>query len=419
MAKFRSIQTDFWQDDFTLILTPEEKYFYIYLMTNTKSNQLGCYVLPKKVIEMETGYNRETIEKLLDRFVEYEKILYSEETNEILILNWYKYNWLRSENTKKCIMKEFESVKNPYFAKVLQDLFKQFGYVEDIPLTSPLQALCIPLPSNKKEKEKEKLKRNNIYIGEQAHRHDDQSEIDSAVENNNDSLKDKSYAVSNNEDSKSKSCTECKAVIDYLNQKLGSNYRTSTKATQRHIKARLNEGFKFDDFKAVIDVKYAEWKNTEFERFLRPITLFGTKFETYLNQTSKKSFVDDFDEKCKEIIDYLNKVSGYSYRHDSTQTRELINDLLVEGFKVDDFKVVIDHKKREWKGTEWESYIRPKTLFKKNKFEDYLNEGLLREKERKSSNGFTEEEKKAYIEQLRKENEEFEKKRKLEKRKNA
>ena len=72
-------------------------------------------------------------------------------------------------------------------------------------------------------------------------------------------------------------------VISYLNQILGTNYRETTKKTQSCIHARIEEGFTLEDFKTVIDKKSSEWIGTEFEKFLRPETLFGTKFEGYLN----------------------------------------------------------------------------------------------------------------------------------------
>lgn len=76
-----------------------------------------------------------------------------------------------------------------------------------------------------------------------------------------------------------------KEIIDYLNKKTNSNYRPSTKATQTKIKARLAEGFNVDDFKRVIDIKCAEWLNdANMSQYLRPETLFGTKFESYSQQ---------------------------------------------------------------------------------------------------------------------------------------
>lgn len=83
----------------------------------------------------------------------------------------------------------------------------------------------------------------------------------------------------------------CTEVIEYLNMKAQTRYRASTPKTKQLIRARLSEGFILDDFKIVIDNKCADWKGTEWEKFLRPETLFGTKFEGYLNarQTVQKS----------------------------------------------------------------------------------------------------------------------------------
>lgn len=76
-------------------------------------------------------------------------------------------------------------------------------------------------------------------------------------------------------------------IVDYLNLKANTRYKASSKNTQSYIKARLNEGFSVDDFKTVIDKKVKEWKRTQFEKFLRPETLFGSKFENYLNSPAR------------------------------------------------------------------------------------------------------------------------------------
>ena len=72
-------------------------------------------------------------------------------------------------------------------------------------------------------------------------------------------------------------------IIDYLNLKIGTRYRANSKSTQSHIKARLKEGYSLQDFLTVIDKKCSEWRGTNMEQYLRPETLFGTKFEGYLN----------------------------------------------------------------------------------------------------------------------------------------
>lgn len=80
-------------------------------------------------------------------------------------------------------------------------------------------------------------------------------------------------------------------IIGYLNEKTGSRYSYKSEATQRHISARFSDGFTLEDFKKVIDVKVTEWTGTEYAKFLRPETLFGVKFENYLNQPVKRSRV--------------------------------------------------------------------------------------------------------------------------------
>ena len=73
-------------------------------------------------------------------------------------------------------------------------------------------------------------------------------------------------------------------IIDYLNQKTGTKYKASTQATRRLIESRLKEGFTVEQFKSVIAKKVSDWSRDEkMAQFLRPETLFGSKFEGYLN----------------------------------------------------------------------------------------------------------------------------------------
>nr|WP_186429911.1 DnaD domain protein [Clostridium sp. BSD9I1] len=128
MALYRQLQLSFWRDAFVMDLTPEEKFFYVYLLQCTNSKQCGIFELPKRTIEYETGYNRETVSKLLQRFISYGKIEYCEETKEIMILNWIKYNFINSQNTIKCINKEIKGIKHREFVHKLYDLCKKLVY---------------------------------------------------------------------------------------------------------------------------------------------------------------------------------------------------------------------------------------------------------------------------------------------------
>ena len=73
-------------------------------------------------------------------------------------------------------------------------------------------------------------------------------------------------------------------IVDHLNLKAGTKYKTSTQKTKTLIAARWESGFRLGEFKTVINKKVAEWKGTDYEKYLRPETLFGNKFEAYVNQ---------------------------------------------------------------------------------------------------------------------------------------
>jgi uncharacterized phage protein (TIGR02220 family) len=74
-------------------------------------------------------------------------------------------------------------------------------------------------------------------------------------------------------------------IIQYLNEKTGKSFKPNSRKSMDLIQARFNEGFTLEDFKKVMDLKSEEWQqDARFSKFLRPETLFGTKFESYLNQ---------------------------------------------------------------------------------------------------------------------------------------
>ena len=93
-------------------------------------------------------------------------------------------------------------------------------------------------------------------------------------------------------------------IIDCLNQLAGTHYKSSTNKTKTVIKARWNEGFELMDVQTVSKKKCDEWIGTDMEKYLRPETLFGNKFENYLNQKiiTKKSQMSRLDQMLQEEI---------------------------------------------------------------------------------------------------------------------
>jgi uncharacterized phage protein (TIGR02220 family) len=89
-------------------------------------------------------------------------------------------------------------------------------------------------------------------------------------------------------------------IIGYLNEKSGKNFRPNSQHAVATIKARLKEGFTVDDFKRVIDEKCPEWKiSAKYCKYLRPETLFGNKFDSYLNEGDPK---ENWDNEAIKIL---------------------------------------------------------------------------------------------------------------------
>lgn len=83
------------------------------------------------------------------------------------------------------------------------------------------------------------------------------------------------------------------SIVQCLNEKAGTAFRASTRQTQKHIHARLSEGYSPQDFEQVIAYKVSKWKDDpRMQGYLRPETLFGSKFEGYLQEARQQTAVD-------------------------------------------------------------------------------------------------------------------------------
>ena len=246
MAIYRNLQLSFWTDNkIEDEFTPEDKFFYLYLLTNPQTNLCGCYEVSYSQMTRQTGYNKDTIIRLLERFDSLHNVIkFDSKTKEILILHWYKYNWSKSEKVLSGVCNVAKYIKSDSFRKYV------FETVESI-------------------------KNDTLYIGYTYPMDTSVSDTDS---------------VSVSDTVNSKDIDIIKDIINYLNNKCNTRYKHTTEDSKKHIRARLRDGYTKDDFYAVIDKKAAEWIGTEQEKYLRPATLFGAKFESYLNQkvTTKK-----------------------------------------------------------------------------------------------------------------------------------
>ena len=145
MSKFRQIQTSFWSDTYIQEeMTAEDKYFYLYLMTNEFTTQIGIYPITKKQMSFDLGYSLESVQALLQRFETYHKLIkYDTETREIILLKWAENNLnIGGKPVQDLIKKEISQVRNKEF------LFLMF---ENCPGNSLKNFIASLLQENKKD----------------------------------------------------------------------------------------------------------------------------------------------------------------------------------------------------------------------------------------------------------------------------
>lgn len=117
---FRIVYTEFWSDPKVMEdMTPEDKYFYLYLLTNPCTNMIGIYRIVKKQMAFDLGYSIESINSLMSRFINNHKLIsYNEETKEICIKNYGKYNLNKGGKPMiDCIKKDLSNVIDKTFIK--------------------------------------------------------------------------------------------------------------------------------------------------------------------------------------------------------------------------------------------------------------------------------------------------------------
>lgn len=273
-GRYIRIASKFWTDEKIIELDTESKLLYLYILTCPHSNMAGYYRLPKEYIMADLKLLPEGLHKPFTKLLQEGLIKYCEKSSVILIPNYYKYNPIQNKNQAKgaakktcelprnSLVEDYKKAVNAYAASYAELLLKGLPKPFD-------KQLPERLPNTETETETETEYRNSNNI----------------------------YSPATQDDASEK--IPYSEIIEYLNMRTGSQYKHTTKKTRELIRARWNEGFRLEDFKTVIDKKCIEWVGTEWEKFLRPETLFRAgKFESYLNQpvhrkTSKEEKVDD------------------------------------------------------------------------------------------------------------------------------
>ncbi len=133
MAYYRTVSISFWNDskvadDFT----PEDKYFFLYCLTNPHTDISGCYEISMKQIAQETGYNIDTVSRLLDRMEKNHHVVeYDRTTKELLVKHWSRYNWAESSKVMVAVRRRVPNIKSQRFRKYIEALLSGEEIEED------------------------------------------------------------------------------------------------------------------------------------------------------------------------------------------------------------------------------------------------------------------------------------------------
>jgi len=351
--KQRYISTSFWDDSWISELGTNEKLLYLYLLTNPLTNIAGVYKITQKRIAFDTGLKLTVIKEILDRFQESKKIFLYEEY--LIIPAWPQHQkWQQRKKIQLAIISQLQELP-----KKLLFFLVRINYRFDMNLVdktiiatknrigisgSRKKALidsadgkCVKCGSSEKlvihhktaienggnnsDKnlqvlcEKCHLKIHKSYLDVQIPYVDvlnySDSDLDSDSDLNTDledtrvssseaKLDDEVSQFVYKEQQEAKKVPYLK-IIAHLNRSTHKQFSTQNKSTQRLLKARWNEGYRIPDFQAVIDVKAKQWlHDPKMVQYLRPQTLFGSKFEGYLNESKISVEQGNQEKRCPE-----------------------------------------------------------------------------------------------------------------------
>lgn len=256
MARKRMFDLEIINQDSFLDLPMEAK--AIYFLLGMEADDEG-FIAPRKVLRLYGG-TEDSLKLLIAK-----GYIIPFSTGVVVITDWKRNNYLDKNRIKETI---YQDEKNQLTYNPEKEKYECLTNVQ------PMFKECsknVQKMLNQNRIEENRIEENSI------------EEIYSSAKPNN------------------VSSDEVKGIIDYLNLKTNSHYKHTSNKTRDLIKARFNEKYTLEDFKVVIDNKVEEWLNTDMEKYLRPETLFGTKFESYLNQKPIKK------KSSNAFLDYLQE----------------------------------------------------------------------------------------------------------------
>ena len=265
-------------------MTPEDKFFYLYLMTNEKSTQIGIYKITKKQIAFDMGYSIESVGNLLKRFMEQHKLIkYDSETREIILLEWAKTNLNKGGKPfEDLILSELKEVKQKEFIEIIyrQCEKKEIKKIIEKYIDKPKMIEENLILGNKKNSDN--LDDDKIIEAEI---------IEKNIENINESPKNATFDDTSNDTYNDKGTINKNKNNKYNNNYINNSYYNNTSVQ----KEKINFSFVCEEIKN----KWIEIANT--------FGLSGTRLK--INEKRKKSIKTLLKEyTIEEIFQAMEKI---------------------------------------------------------------------------------------------------------------
>ena len=284
MAGNRNISTRIWNDERFRMLSDDGKVLFIYTITSPHSNIAGTYVLPKGYISEDLGWPmrrvEETVSELFrncsetvpERLAEDsgsvpeqpEPLVYHDEGTRIIhIPKFLKYDPLRNPNQVKAALTVVAELPECALKYRAYSAILRYTRAEDEQFRN-----CLETVSERFRNKPETYLPKTLDLLPPTYRPETPD----------------LHPLSGKPDDPGVEKIPFAEILAHLNAKTGKSFRATRKDTQAHIRARWGEGYRLEDFKRVVDDRVARWRgDPKWAEYLRPSTLFGPKFEAYLN----------------------------------------------------------------------------------------------------------------------------------------
>jgi uncharacterized phage protein (TIGR02220 family) len=312
MAEYAKLYKKLWTNSKFMTLSDDAKLLWIYIISSPHSSCSGVYRLSKGYIMGDLKWEAKRLAKAFDSLLAKEMIKYDPDVEVILIPSWFEHNVIVSKTQLTKAEMELEELPQTILAQefnaIIEALPETKGLAKGLALPNSkglAKSVALPLASPLGSTSGSPLGKG---LSSSSSSSSPSSATSSSSVNNNTPKPPKGDSAAANK----VETIPYALIINDLNQKAGTNYKPTTDKTRDLIRSLWNQGFRAEDFFKVHDIKIAEWiNNPEMCKYIRPVTLYSTKFEGYLNQIPPNYKYSEITARNIEAArEWINEMEG-------------------------------------------------------------------------------------------------------------